>query len=210
MKEPKERVPLTALRSAKEDTLWNVSNEVLYRLCREHPKHQDRSEIVAKIMLIGRAYAAAIERRRGADRRNEDFYRQDVVNTMKSSSIDAWLEALPPAPANPQDCSTQAIEAHANLVNTFQKLAGTEKRALASKYLHFHRRDVFFIYDSRAQTAIRRVTPDIRFVTPPKVGTKDYIYWEFFSRRLWLRKNLTEPWGQPPTPREIDNILLSI
>jgi hypothetical protein len=213
MKEPKETVRSADLDLAKKNTLWDVTNEVLYQLCKKCPKHQDPSEIVAKVLLIGRAYAAAIERRPHADKTktNEDFYGQRVVNKMKSSGIDDWLAALPKATANPRECAIQAIEAHLKLVLAFRELTDTDKRALASKYLHFHRPDIFFIYDSRAQSAIRRVTPDIRFVSPPKVGAKDKdeIYWEFFSRCLWLRQELTERWGQPPTPREIDNILLT-
>ena len=44
---------------------WAFGNEVLYRMCRESPLHEDPDVVVGKVWLIGRSYAAAIERRSG-------------------------------------------------------------------------------------------------------------------------------------------------
>ncbi len=49
---------------AKTDDIWALGNETLYKLCRDHPEHKNDKAIVAKIWLIGRSYAAAIERRK--------------------------------------------------------------------------------------------------------------------------------------------------
>ena len=43
---------------------WEYGNSVLYRMCKEQPEHKDIDVIVGKIWLIGRSYAAAIERRK--------------------------------------------------------------------------------------------------------------------------------------------------
>src|SRR5664280_500819 len=45
------------------DQDWGAVDEVLYRLCREHPDHKDRRWSTAKVALIGRAYSAGLERR---------------------------------------------------------------------------------------------------------------------------------------------------
>jgi hypothetical protein len=45
---------------------WNYGNDVLYEMCRKNPIHNNAEIIVGKIWLIGRAYAAAIERRKNA------------------------------------------------------------------------------------------------------------------------------------------------
>jgi hypothetical protein len=37
---------------------WAVSDGLLYRLCRQYPYHQDVKGVTAKMLLIGRAYAA--------------------------------------------------------------------------------------------------------------------------------------------------------
>ena len=52
---------------------WDLGNEVLYSLCHDYPKHDRGDAIIAKIWLIGRSYAAAIERRKNADPLH-DFY----------------------------------------------------------------------------------------------------------------------------------------
>ena len=54
---------------------WEFGNSILYRMCEENPLHNDADVIVGKIWLIGRSYAAAIERRRNADGyQGDDFY----------------------------------------------------------------------------------------------------------------------------------------
>jgi len=39
-----------------------LGNTVLYDLCKSYPRHDEEDVIASKIWLIGRAYAAAIER----------------------------------------------------------------------------------------------------------------------------------------------------
>jgi hypothetical protein len=45
-------------------SIWDLGNQVLYSLCQAHPRHDHSDAIVAKVWLIGRSYAAAIERER--------------------------------------------------------------------------------------------------------------------------------------------------
>ena len=47
----------------KKNRVWDLGNKVLYDLCSSYPYHKTDEEIIAKIWLIGRSYAAAIERR---------------------------------------------------------------------------------------------------------------------------------------------------
>ena len=82
-----------SFKSAKQRTPWHISNEVLYDLCRKHPLHEERQVVLAKILLIGRAYAAAIERRKSyRNESNEDFYVRRVAPTIIRSPIDRWIE----------------------------------------------------------------------------------------------------------------------
>ena len=55
------------INKCKLDNEWSLGNSVLYDLCKTYPTHKDKKSIVAKIWLIGRAYAAAIERRKKDD-----------------------------------------------------------------------------------------------------------------------------------------------
>jgi len=56
------KVKAPAARRAIDDTIWDTANGILYGLCRKYPGHTDDAIIVAKLWLIGRSYAAAIER----------------------------------------------------------------------------------------------------------------------------------------------------
>lgn len=52
------------LTSSKNGTDWDLSNAVLYELCEKHPQHANKYEVLAKLLIIGRTYAASVERRR--------------------------------------------------------------------------------------------------------------------------------------------------
>jgi hypothetical protein len=43
---------------------WDFGNEILYSMCRQNPFHDKPEIVTAKVWLIGRSYAAAIERGR--------------------------------------------------------------------------------------------------------------------------------------------------
>jgi len=51
------------LSKAISETAWDFGNQVLYDMCRANPQHKEDRIIIGKIWLIGRSYAAAIERR---------------------------------------------------------------------------------------------------------------------------------------------------
>lgn len=57
---------------------WEFGNSILYEMCSNNPYHNQSDIIVGKIWIIGRSYAAAIERRKNASNTNDDFY-YDVV-----------------------------------------------------------------------------------------------------------------------------------
>ena len=50
----------------RNNTRWCFGNGILYKMCEEFPKHDDSDVITGKLLLIGRSYAAAIERRKNA------------------------------------------------------------------------------------------------------------------------------------------------
>jgi len=75
--------------------VWDLGNQVLYDLCRNHPDHSRDDVIIAKIWLIGRTYAAAIERRLVAHKTEGDaFYETEVAPKIRSSGIDDWFRTL--------------------------------------------------------------------------------------------------------------------
>jgi hypothetical protein len=196
------------IEKALTNDAWDLGNQVLYDLCFQHPFHKSHQEIIAKVWLIGRSYAAALERRKNKspDSVGDLFYEDKAAPKIKSSEIDSWLNSL-----KDDSIPERAIEIHAKLTNLFFDISELEKRSLASKHLHFHVPDLFFIFDSRAMAAIRKVTPSAEKSLPslsPKES--DSCYANFYSRCLWLQENIREQIGRKPSPREIDKILLHI
>lgn len=77
---------------------WRIGNQALYDLCSRYPRHIDDAEIIAKIWLIGRTYAASIERGKGEtvglDISNDRFYTEHVTKVLRKSQLDTTLKAL--------------------------------------------------------------------------------------------------------------------
>ena len=80
----------------KKNRVWDLGNKVLYDLCSCHPHHKTDEEIIAKVWLIGRSYAAAIERRKNktTDSEGDFFYEETVAPKIKNSEIDKWFEEI--------------------------------------------------------------------------------------------------------------------
>jgi hypothetical protein len=189
---------------------WDLGNQVLYSLCQNYPKHDADDAIVAKFLLIGRTYAAAIERRKNAEETSDDLYTVTLVKKIKKSKLDAWLAALPNQVIDPWRVLGSVITVHKRLTDLLFDLTGQEKRVLASKYLHFHRPDLFFIYDSRAKNAITKVTPRRNEIRDIAAGHADSEYHVFCRRCQYLRDSISERFGTNLTPRQLDKILLRL
>lgn len=95
-------------------------------------------------------------------------------------------------------------------MDLFTKMTDLEKRSLASKYLHFHRPDLFFIYDSRVKGAIGKATPSIRKITGIQAKQADHEYLTFVRRCQWIRDDVVQRFNTSLTPRQLDKILLRI
>jgi len=146
------------LGAATEGTLWDLGNEVLYELCAKYPRHDAEKEILAKIWLIGRSYAAAIERRKNSKQDAEQFYLKTVAPAIRNSDIDTWLSDIAWERKPTSENYSGIVAVHKKLTDLFFDISGMKKRSLASKYLHFHFPHLFYIYDSRASSAVAKVT----------------------------------------------------
>ncbi|HOR13302.1 MAG TPA: hypothetical protein PKX46_05200 [Clostridia bacterium] len=192
-------------------TRWKLGNKVLYDLCKEHPEHIDADEIVAKIWLIGRSYAAAIERRKNKQSFTGDFYYEKVAPTILSigGELDLKLQMLKKYQCPTNESLGAVLDLHGCLTKTFEVLTAMNKRSLASKYLHFHCPEMFFIYDSRANKAMRK------FVEKGKENLNNYIsadrdmeYTDFCARAMELKDYIYFEYERKLTPRELDELLL--
>lgn len=201
------------VKKALSTTVWDFMNDVLYRLCQDNPGHTRDDVILAKIWIIGRTYAAAIER--GSNATNKSLGDvNELASKIRTSPMDRWFQKLR---LSSNDDLALTVETHKKVMDLFCEISGLEKRSLASKYLHFHFPERFYIYDSRAYKATcspgykaicglpRRVGRDL-----PHLRDHDNAYAHFFFRCESLRQKLVTILDRPLSPREMDKILLYI
>jgi hypothetical protein len=202
--------PLARLvATARKKTPWELSNGVLYDLCRQHPRHDSPEKVVAKILMIGRVYAAAIERRRHKTEGSDDFYISVVAPTVMRSSIDNWIAEAARCDLDDAEALETMTEAHGRTTRLFQKISGLGKRSLASKYLHFHVPRLFFIFDTRAVSGLRAASHIVGRAKATGRGG-DETYRNFAAKCLRLRQHVESEYGVTLDPRQLDNLLLRL
>ena len=192
-------------RALKRYSVWDLGNQALYDLCRKRPDHRSVDAIVAKVSLIGRSYAASIER--GAETGDgEDFYLERVAPAMRSAPIDRWLK---PLRGIRRPDAAVVVPAHKRLTALFQEISGKEKRSLASKYLHFHCPKAVYIFDERASRGIRRVT-EAQHLRELPFSEFDDVYARFVLRCEVFHAELERLMCRRLSTREIDMVLLAV
>ena len=197
------------LLKAMAPSPWDLSNRLLYDLCRDHPTHNQSPEVLAKVLLIGRVYAAAIERKRSNDggTTSDRFYIETVAPQIQRSGIDAWLASVRDARPGEPATLRLVVDVHHKTTMLFGRISGLQKRSLASKYLHFHLPEHFYIFDSRAQKEIRAFSA----ILPRSStwgGTSDDQYRKFAEKCHHLTEYAASRFGLRPSPRQLDNLLL--
>ena len=192
---------------------WDFGNKILYDLCSQNPYHDDVEIIITKVQFIGRIYAAAVERRRNVKNEiasGDSFYTETIAKTFKNSNFDDYIKEL----QNTDNASIPTLlNVHKKLVDMLVPITGLEKRSFASKYLHFHFRYNFFIYDKRAVDGIKRYITRVpkqysQYVDPKKT---DVEYAKFFCKCLCLQDRIKQIYTKAPemiTLRRIDTMLL--
>ena len=189
---------------------WAFGNEVLYRMCRESPLHEDPDVVVGKVWLIGRSYAAAIERRSGSATKGDDFYFDVVAPKMMQigHDLDDKLDLFRSVEGTiPDEMQKQALATHEFLTSAFHDITRQNKRSLASKYLHFHCPNAFFIYDGRADAAIKAwVNRPVKSLL--ENVSCDLTYGDFVCRAIELRRFISAHTDNLLSPRKIDDFLL--
>lgn len=194
------------------NTKWVYANSILYKMCKEHPEHNNADYIVAKIWLIGRSYAAAIERRRKNknEENTDDFYYEIVAPKLIEigSELDKRISYINQLKKIDEESVPYILETHKLLTDTFNEMTDLAKRSLASKYLHFHCPKAFFIFDSRAKTGINKFIKKDRNTEIPEIKNCDEEYKDFFFRMLELQKTIEQKLNKKLNPRNLDGLLL--
>ena len=185
---------------------WRLGNTILYEMVSNHPRHTDEDEIVSKMWIIGRTYAAAIERRPNKAETPGDFYYDYVAPKLIRSEIDEKIDLLRNYTTITRENLPSILSVHKYLMDQFTELTQKEKRSLASKYLHFHLPELFIIYDSRVASVITQFAgKKPRGLEIPQDADKTYA--EFCYKALLIYDELNGNYSDTKT-RVIDNILL--
>jgi hypothetical protein len=204
-----QMITLAMIEKATACSVWDKGNKVLYDMCSKYPSHKEDDEIIAKIWLIGRSYAAAIERRKQQSEHSGDaYYIEHVAPMIRTSKIDQLLEPLKNYKEIADHNFEEILAIHFYVTDLFNRISGLDKRSLASKYLHFHHPMLFFIYDSRAYSGIRKYSSIIGRGIQATDVLADNEYRKFSVKCLALRSYIREQFGEDLKPREIDNLLL--
>lgn len=196
---------------SKKSSRWDFGNKILYDMCSDNPLHDNPDVIVGKLWIIGRSYAAAIERRRSNTDFRGDFYYEIVAPKMLSigNELDRRVAAIKKYPLLTEQNLDLVLTTHKFLMDTFYEITELEKRSLVSKYLHFHCPNLFLIYDSIANQNIRnRVKLDKEKAAEHYACGCDKEYADFCIRVLELRQFVEDQFGKVLSPRELDNLLL--
>ncbi len=205
----KEQLTTGIIEDCKK-SVWNFGNGVLYKLCAESFYHTEEEQILAKVWLIGRAYAAAIERRKIKEANNDDFYITKVVPAFKYSELDEKLRELRQFDKLTEENLGKMLETHYYFTKLTAELTGLEKRSFCSKYLHFHLPNLFPIYDSRVVGSLRKFISKSprRFSQILNSHRIDREYAKFACKSLAVRQEIEITIGVELTLREFDNLLI--
>lgn len=195
-----------------------VGNSILYEMCKKYPMHTDESEIIAKVWIIGRSYAASIERNRNNKKTGDKFWSEVVAPEFKKH-FDSSVDGLKNINYFSENNLAIILSVHKQVTDFIKKyITKDNKRSFVSKYLHFHFPKIFFIYDSRVASVITKVLDEARLKNQDvkklllkniNAADVDKVYANFYCK-CFLLWRYCEQNSLNLDPRQIDNYLISI
>ncbi len=204
--------------ASEKSKVWDIGNKILYDMCQKYPVHNNKSEIIAKLWLIGRSYAAAIERRKNAKESSDLFYVK-VSKAISKSNLDSYIHQIPKGYQLNEEVILKVWDAHKFLTEELCKQTELYKISFVSKYLHFHC-PVVPIYDSRAVRSMRIIYRDhkdkdivlknLRIYLKVPNKDKRFPYLKFLTQMHCLQKFIKEKTGKIYTMRDIDKYFLKL
>lgn len=173
----------------------------LYDLCFMY-RHHMRDEIVTdKLRLITRLHSTYLYNDVPA-RPGKPFSAEAAAHSLSQSPVDHWFGALSTAE---QLDSGLLLELHKRLMGVFDDINEEAARSLASKYLHFHFPELFYVYDSRIASALSLLMEgECGFLA---LADFDPAYGRFHACCRKLIERITPLVGRALSPRELDRVL---
>jgi hypothetical protein len=203
---------LKCINDCQKESKWDHGNKELYKLCRKYPTHKTDTEILTKVLFIGRIYAAAVERRVIKDNlTNEEFYLTRVTPTFKILGLDKAIARLSHFKIINYEHVSEILMLHNLLTKGLENITKLEKRSFSSKYLHFHLPNLFFIYDTRAIKSIGKYKITLSKAEREAIASTpvDKSYAIFYYKCIKLQQRIYSAYKIKLSPREIDRLLLN-
>ncbi len=184
-------------------------NQILYRMCVEHPGHGDPAVTAGKVTIIGRTYSATIERGAGKAIDSGTNLTLLFAEKLHRNKIDICLNRIPFEYRFEEERANEIIDIHAKLNglvgDTIKAWGGGNsfnRESFCSKYLHFHKPNAFPILDRFSRVAMQKTFPNFH-VDQSNART---VYNRFC--RLLLEYISQAPACLGWTPRSLDVILV--
>ncbi len=190
---------------------WQVTDQILYDLCRRYPGHTDHASVNAKLWIIGRTYATGIERQISADGRqggSMTVLAKHLLNHgQQVDELFGHLRQLA-EPLDPDKLRT-ILDLHGRFIALIRPVLRQNQtpRSFASKYMHFHCPAVP-IFDTYAEAACRRMIRwQESFCQFDLPATADASYARYIIH-FWQLYQQAHAAGLKPTVKHLDHYLL--
>lgn len=183
------------ITDALAESILDPRTRALYELCFMHRHHFSDDIVADKLRMLVRLCAD-----RGILVR--DFSPEYIAHRLGRAHVDRWFGGL--ATAEKLDVAL-LLEVHRHMLRLFEELGEIEARSLASKYLHFHFPELFYVYDSRvAAAAVILGEGECGFLA---LAEHDPAYGRFYACARKLTDKMTPLVGRRLSPRELDRVL---
>lgn len=167
----------------------------LYELCFLHRNHFQDEIVADKLRMIVRLCAEH-------GFHVGDFSPEFAAHRLGRSGVDRWFAGI--ATAEQLDPAL-VFDMHKRVMDVFANLPADQARSLASKYMHFHFPELFYLYDGRVAAAAAELGEgECGYLAR---GEHDADYGRFFACCRKLSERLVGLAGRRLNPRELDRVL---
>lgn len=193
--------------------VYSKADGILYDMCREWSDHKNIGIVQAKVRIIGRVYAAGLERKGERDKLKGIYETIAEIFHENRAWIDSEVKELNKFKTLSKSSYEGILSVHGNMVKLLRKETRSKLhfRSFVSKYLHFHS-PIVPLFDSVASNTINRPDwyPWKRFkghILVPMDKQYDPAYYKFFNQFLLYFRDLNKL-SQSPSVRSADWYLI--
>lgn len=183
------------IEDALSGAVVDPRTRALYELCFLHRHHFQDDVVADKLRMIVRVCAEQ-------GLKVDEFSPELVAHRLGQSGVDHWFGSL--ATAEHLEPSL-AFEVHKRVMDVLSDVPLEQARSLASKYLHYHFPDLFYIHDVGLETAASALGEgECGYLARTE---HDPVYGAFFACCRKLAEKLAPLSGHRLSPRELDLVL---